>query len=584
MVAPALRVTAPIRRMLLAALAALTALLVAHAAGELARHRAVEALEARAAQAAILLDSAIVSEVGRYRAVPLILARDAELFTILNGSLPADAFNVRLDEMARRLGAAAIYAVRADGTTVAASNAGRPGSFIGQRYTFRRYFSDALRDGAASQFALGTTTLRPGLYLSQRVDGPAGPLGVVVVKVELLGVEEEWARAGTRAFVTGEDGQVIVTSIAPWRFRALAELPVAGPASASLVRLPGAATAEPHAIARRPSAIAGWTVHVLQPHAPDVPAAVATARGLGLLAASLAMTAGWIGWRRQRRRREDAQRRQAVQARLEATVAERTAELVAANASLEAAIRDQRQAEARARAFSAELEQANRLTTLGMIAAGVAHEIGQPVAAIRATAHNGVAQLDQGAVAAARQSLARIDRLTERIGSITEALRGFARKGHGARARVLVDEAVAEAEALLRWRIRQAGVRLLYEPGPAGLAVEAERVRLEQILANLLQNAIDALDGQPAPEIRIRTWREDGRAIVEVSDNGPGVPSAIKAGLFLPFTTSKEHGSGLGLAISRDIATALGGELVHVPTATGATFRLNLAEAPALHG
>ncbi|MFN3287621.1 MAG: ATP-binding protein [Sphingomonadaceae bacterium] len=561
-------------------MAALFALLIAHAAGEFARHRAVEALEARAAQAAILLDSAITNEVGRYRAVPLVLARDAELAGILAGAMPADAFNARLDEMARRLGAAAIYAVRADGTTVAASNAGRPGSFIGQRYTFRRYFTDALRDGSAAQFALGTTTLRPGLYLSQRVDGPAGPLGVVVVKVELLGVEEEWARAGTRAFVTGEDGQVIVTSIAPWRFRALADLPIAGPPHASLVRLPAASSTEPHVVARRPSAIAGWTVHVLQPHVPDVPAAVGTARGLGLLAASLAMTAGWIGWRRQRRRREDAQRRLTIQARLEATVAERTRELVAANASLEAAMRDQRQAEARARELSAELEQANRLTTLGMIAAGVTHEIGQPVAAIRATAHNGLAQLERGAAAEARQSLARIDRLTERIGSITEALKGFARKGHGPRARVLVDEAVAEAEALLRWRIRQAGVRLLHEPGPTGLAVEAERVRLEQILANLLQNAIDALDGRPTPEIRIRTRREGGRAIVEVSDNGPGVPPAIEAALFLPFTTSKERGSGLGLAISRDIATALGGELVHVPTPAGATFRLSLPEAP----
>lgn len=578
--APALRATAPIRRILLAALAALFTLLTAHAAGEFARHRAVEALEARATQAAILLDSAITNEVGRYRAVPLVLARDAELAGILAGAMPADSFNARLDEMARRLGAAAIYGVRADGTTVAASNAGRPGSFIGQRYTFRRYFTDALRDGSAAQFALGTTTLRPGLYLSQRVDGPAGPLGVVVVKVELLGVEEEWARAGTRAFVTGEDGQVIVTSIAPWRFRALADLPMAGPPDASLVRLPAASSAEPHVVARRPSAIAGWTVHVLQPHVPDVPAAVGTARGLGLLAASLAMTAGWIGWRRQRRRREDAQRRLTVQARLEATVAERTRELVAANASLEAAMRDQRQAEARARELSAELEQANRLTTLGMIAAGVTHEIGQPVAAIRATAHNGLAQLERGAAAEARQSLARIDRLTERIGTITEALKGFARKGHGPRARVLVDEAVAEAEALLRWRIRQAGVRLLHEPGPTGLAVEAERVRLEQILANLLQNAIDALDGRPTPEIRIRTRREGGRAIVEVSDNGPGVPPAIEAALFLPFTTSKERGSGLGLAISRDIATALGGELVHVPTPAGATFRLSLPEAP----
>ncbi len=103
----------------------------------------------------------------------------------------------RLAEIARASGAAVVYVIRQDGRAVAASNAGEPGSFVGAMYAFRPYFQQALAEGAGRQFALGTVSGRPGLYLSRRVAGPGGQTGVVVVKVEFDGIEAAW-RKGPR--------------------------------------------------------------------------------------------------------------------------------------------------------------------------------------------------------------------------------------------------------------------------------------------------------------------------------------------------------------------------------------------------
>jgi two-component system C4-dicarboxylate transport sensor histidine kinase DctB len=226
-----------------------------------------------------------------------------------------------------------------------------------------------------------------------------------------------------------------------------------------------------------------------------------------------------------------------------------------------------------------DLIQANKLATLGQIAAGVAHEINQPIAAIRTHADTAGLYLDAADGAAARRSLDSIAGLTERVGAITDELRAFSRKTRSETVAVGVDAAIEGALLLAGARMRERGVALVRTPGPPGLEVMAERNRLEQVLLNLLQNAIEALRDRADPTISLDVEVKGRRVTIRIADNGPGVAPEVRERLFTPFTTDKRDGVGLGLVISRDIVAGFGGELSLEPTAAGAAFVIRLTRA-----
>ena len=234
-------------------------------------------------------------------------------------------------------------------------------------------------------------------------------------------------------------------------------------------------------------------------------------------------------------------------------------------------------AETQARVLRDDLAQANRLSILGQVSAGVAHEINQPLAAIRTYAESGGHLLDTGHPGEARDNLREIVSVTERIGAITQALRGFARRGAGKIRPIVVEEAIDGALLLLAGRIRDAGVAIRRAPRAPGVTVMAGRIRLEQVLVNLLQNALDAVGDREEPAVTIGV-REDGETVaITVTDNGPGVSRAAREQLFMPFNTTKATGLGLGLVISGDIAREFGGVLALEPgEAPGAAFTLTL--------
>jgi two-component system C4-dicarboxylate transport sensor histidine kinase DctB len=181
--------------------------------------------------------------------------------------------------------------------------------------------------------------------------------------------------------------------------------------------------------------------------------------------------------------------------------------------------------------------------------------------------------------AGALRSLANIDRLTERVGVITDELRAFSRKTRSETLAVGVDGAIDGALLLVAGRLREKGIVLERRRAAAGLAVRAERNRLEQVVLNLLQNAIEALEGVADPVVSLGVEVKGKQVTIRVTDNGPGVSPAVRQRLFTPFTTDKPDGLGLGLVISRDIVAAFGGELSLEPSATGARFAIRLAKA-----
>ncbi|RUX02030.1 sensor histidine kinase, partial [Mesorhizobium sp. M8A.F.Ca.ET.059.01.1.1] len=516
------------------------------------------------------------------------------------GKVEETALDAKLKAIAGDALASAIYVIDTAGIAISASNAGQPDSFVGIDYNFRHYFTDAMAKGAASQYGLGTISGKPGLYLASRVDDAGKPLGVAVLKVELGGVEANWRASGFRVFVTDERGIVLATSQPDWRFHALAPLSAADAAAAhaqlqldaAFEPLPirrgagdGLATIEEAGKSRRfvevvqdlPGAVPGWRLWLLTPADAALTAAANTARLTTLLGLLLTGLLAYVLTRRRRtsRLRQEALARMNIE--LESRVSTRTAELTRSNTALAGEIAERENAEAKVRRLRDDLAQANRLSILGQIAAGVAHEINQPVAAIRTYAENAGRFLDAGKTEPASGNLTSIVSMTERIGAITSTLRSFARRPGVAASPLPVREAIEGALSLLSGRIRDSGVTIVKPRGTASPLVMASRIRLEQILVNLLQNALDAMKDRPDPRIEIDLAERDDRVLISVRDNGPGLGPEAAGNLFMPFQTTKEKGLGLGLVISQEIAQELGGTLRLDPdTAAGASFTIDL--------
>jgi two-component system C4-dicarboxylate transport sensor histidine kinase DctB len=588
--------TRPVLRIIILAVASLSLLAaIAFGAFRWAGAQAVVATDAVAAQLARDNAGLLSSELQKFRLLPLVLAEYPEVRTILEtpGDAAVERVNARLELLARRTDAAVIYVIAPDGRTVAASNYRLTTSFVGQNYGFRPYFRDAMRSGGAELFALGTVSGRPGLYLARRIGSQAQPLGVIVVKIEFEPLQRAWARQQGTTLVTDAHGVVIITSRPDWRFRTLGAL---GPQAREAIRatrqygalpltplpltLDGNAAAWPGAprggrLASVALPLDGARLLAIAPLAPAVNSANANARLVTLAALVLIAGVLLLMWRA----RERHMLQVAAQRALEGQVAERTAELRESNAQLLAESAERARADRRYREAREELAQAARLGSLGQITAGVAHEINQPVAAIRSFAENAQAFLMRGDGAKAEGNLGRIVELTQRIGTITSELRDFARRRTPEIGAVSVDGVIDSTLLLIGDRVRALGV-MLERRGETGLQVTADRVRLEQILINLVQNALDALGGRDAATIRIAAAREQDCIVIDVADNGPGVDAALADQLFMPFVTGREEGLGLGLAIARNIARDFGGELSLIPSPLGgAAFRIALRDA-----
>ncbi|NIX77520.1 sensor histidine kinase [Microvirga terricola] len=575
-------------------------------AGTLGETRAYAALEAQADTAATLDIALLRSELDKQRSLPFVLSKDPDVRDILSAPSPSAiaSFNAKLEALQEGTQAAVIYLIGVDGIAIAASNWREPTSFVGNDYRFRRYFQRGLSNGGDEHYALGSVSRHPGLYISRRVDGSSGPLGVIVVKVEFDQVEAEWARSGNPAYVTDQSGIVLVTSVPEWRFMAerniapqdahaireslqfgdasLQPLPLKADSASSrsktlLASLPGGSNATQVLVTENAMPTTQWTFHLLTPSDKEVRSGILNTRlaALSLVTPFLA-GAAFVIYRRNRAIGRAAMQ-EAARRELEQRVSERTEELSAANNRLIAEMDERQKVETRLQAIRDELVQANRLGSLGQIAAGVAHEINQPVAAIRTYADNARVFLERNEAEPVQRNLATIANLTERIGAITDELRSFSRKGTGEIGPVRVEDVINGALLLLGSRFKQQGILLLRDDPPPDLKVAGTRVRLEQVLVNLLQNAVEALEGQPGAEVRIGLVEDGDFVWLSVRDNGPGIPPETMTELFTPFSTTKPRGLGLGLVISNDIATEFGGHLsVESALGQGAVFTIHL--------
>jgi len=549
--------------------------------------------EQSAATRAQLGAALIASEFQKYRMLPLALSDypNTQISDRFDNIENNNQINIKLEQMAKRTDSAAIYIIDRHGKTVYASNWNTPASFIGQNYGFRPYFRDAMLHGSAEQFALGTVSRRPGLFLAHRLTNGQG---VVVVKVEFDRIEATWGHRAGPTIVRDANGVVIMTSKPAWRLRATQ--PLAGRVEAAvkaaklygtsipvqlapdLVFAPDGARAteasnHSYRLATVPIPVSGWTLTAMEPVEPEFASADAKSLVTTLVAALLALTLFGIIVRSNDKKAMQL----AAKQELERQVELRTVELREANQKLvqEHAVRERN--EEKLRVAREELAQSNRLATLGQITAGVSHEINQPLAAMRAFAENALVMLGTPKWPDAAANLQHIVSLTARIGEITEELRSFSRRDMGT-GPVNVRDAIDGSLLLVGDRIRQKGVAIQRQGDSEEALVAVNRIRLEQILINLLQNAMDAMEPVPHPQIRIATRVFEDRVTIALTDNGPGIPPKARRLLFKSFATQKPDGMGLGLVISRELAREVGGELTHEPSDhdPGTTFLIKL--------
>ncbi|MGX5842191.1 sensor histidine kinase [Mesorhizobium sp. ArgA1] len=577
-------------------------------AGLYARRAEVATLAAQGRTDANLKVALLRAVLESPRALPLLLSEDQQVHDALQnkGAVAIDVLNRKLEGLVSGTKASVLYVTGVDGFAIASSNWREATSFVGNDYGFRAYFSGAMQSGTAEYFALGNTSKRPGLYISRRVGNAAAPLGVVVVKMEFDQLEADWHEANRPAYVSDDHGVVLITSVPSWRFMTTA--PLAGPLAAAirssqqfgnapLIPLPitGPEALSPevsmvHAITpggsdaeylRLSTLVQStpWRLDYLVPAEAPIAAAVREMRllALGVVVPLLAL-AGYLLWRRQSAQMRIAAE-QAARIELERRVVERTHDLSLARDRLQAEITDHRSTEAKLQVMQQELVQANRLATLGQVAAGVAHEINQPVATIRAYADNARVFLERKQTASAEENLGAIAALTERIGGITEELKGFARKGRTAAEPVELRGVIEGAVVLLRSRFAGRLDALDITLPPQTLKVMGNRLRLEQVLINLFQNALEALDGRDGAKVQVSAQETADGVALAVADNGPGISPAILKSLFTPFNTSKEKGLGLGLVISQDIVADYGGRIEVASGRDGTRFTVHLARA-----
>lgn len=576
--------------------------LVAGAWGyERTRQAALAGLAERGESTLNLAVTALYGQIRRFDRLPGLLARQEVVRDLLHNTRDANQIlqtNLYLKATAHLLQASDIYIMALDGTTLAASNYDTDWSFVGGNFAFRPYFTEALSHGTGRFYALGTTSLVRGYYFGAPIMIGDAPSGVLVIKIDLDAIERSWRGSDYEVIVTDPEGVVFMSSHPDWTYGATLPLtpdrraridttrryagrdlpPLSltqrqGPGAAQLWRMDGGE----YLTLSQPMPDADWTVHVLTETASADAQALVTVLGAGMLAA-LAGLGSVVIWQRRIRLQERLALQAEAQLQLERRVIARTAELAAVNRRLEDEVAERRATEERLRTTQAELVQAAKLAALGQMSAALSHEFNQPLGAARNFAENADLLLERGRVADARGNLARILSLIERLGSISKHLRNFARSPNARLQDVCLAETVAAVREILDWRLRAEGVTLSVEMSP-GLTVRAGPVRLQQVLVNILSNAIDAVDGQPRRNVELTARLHDGRARIEIADTGAGIAPGLLARIFDPFFTTKGvgRGLGLGLSISYNIIHDFGGTLTATNRAEGgAVFVLDL--------
>ncbi|ODJ90905.1 two-component sensor histidine kinase [Pseudomonas viridiflava] len=518
----------------------------------------------------------------RYRALPSVLALDPEIRTALSGPVTEDVqnrLNLKLEKINAAAHSSTLELLDRHGLAIGASNWQTPNSYVGHNYGFRPYFLQTRAQGTGRFYAVGVTTGIPGYFLSSAVlDDASGFIGAMVVKLEFPTLEQEWGQGDDLLMVSDDKGIVFIANQPGWRYRELEPISLENRSELLRTRQYDKKPLTPlrsrvidqlgeHSQLRRvdgpdgtadylwqslPLPDENWTLHLLR----KPPLANEDIRNAGIAAAGIWLALVFLGLFLYQRWRL-ARLRERSRDELERLVQERTRDLQTAQDGL---------------------VQSAKLAALGQMSAALAHEINQPLTAQRMQLATVRLLLDQGRIEEACKALIPVDQQLTRMAALTGHLKTFARKSPaGLRERLDLATVVDQALLLLEPRLHEEHVECVLQLSrPAW--VRGDAIRLEQVLINLLRNALDAMRGRTPARLEIRIEPLDGQWRLSVVDSGEGIAPENLNNIFDPFFTTKPVGDGLGLglAVSYAIIHELGGQLSAENHGSGAVFRFSL--------
>ena len=541
----------------------------------------------------------ISNEVKRYNPIVTLSAQHPVLHQALQHPQDPDlvaAANDIMRAMATIVASSDVYLMDSRGHTIAASNYQQPASFIGQNFSYRPYFRRALEKpgSPAFYFALGTTSEVRGLYFAHAIQTTGAnpqPLGVIAMKVQVTELEQQWQRPDAlddaEMLVTDAQGVSFLASRPDWLYRAIAPLDIAQrdqlareqryanqritPLDLTVKASPvGTSSATERLLLNdqgvhreflgitTPLPNEQWSLRVL-----IGTRSVFWVQVRFLLVGVLLLSGALLAWLylRERYRREAELAERSIQ--LERRVNERTADLKASNQKLIDEVRERERAENELKAIQQELVQAAKLAVLGQMSAGLNHEMNQPLTAIQTYARNSRRFLERGDQQTVDSNLGEIISLCDKMAELTRQFKVFARKSEGLPSQVDLRQPVDAAIKIINAQDGMERIAIDWQRPPEPAMVHGDLIRIEQVMVNLLSNAVQAVEAVAEPRISVQIEARGQQLLCRVQDNGPGLPANTEQ-IFEPFFTTKsmKQGLGLGLSISRQIMDALGGSLV----------------------
>ena len=531
--------------------------------------RFTETTRNRAELRLALYSGNMLSEVQRTSVVPLLLADDPAIRdALLKGSF-ADT-TLRLIEVQKEIGVASILLLDKDGRAVGATNRNQ----LGSSHRAQPYFVDAQRNVDTVFSAVPQDSGGYDFTYSRVVESEGRKLGVIVVAIDMMKHERAWAGLQDGVLVTNSEGTVILATEPTWRGRSLADalgstenpsvFDRAIKGATNWAQNPPDAYLSGEAVLRTEARVPfqGWrmlTFTAFDSVRERVNGVIAIEiMGFAILAALTFYMLSRKAWSQSMSFQRESAELRLLNARLSREIAEREK----VQKTLEVA--------------ELTLAQSSKLAALGEMSAAVSHELNQPLAAMKTYLAGARLLLQRKRPDEALSSFQRIDDLIERMGAITRQLKSYARKGGEAFEPVDLRACLSSALSMMEPQLKQRVVRITRTLPRQPVMVMADRLRMEQVIINLLRNALDATKEHPEPQIDLLLTVGE-TATLAVRDNGHGISDI--GSVFEPFYTTKKPGEGvgLGLAISSGIVTDLGGRLTaRNSDSGGAVFEVQL--------
>ncbi|GAA3877912.1 sensor histidine kinase [Celeribacter arenosi] len=511
----------------------------------------------------------LLSELQRNSIVPLLLSRDP----VLAGALSGDDFSQtsqHLISYVDEIGAAGIKLLDETGRVVAATNR----QLLGANDRQAPYFVDALRSNDTIFKATPQDSGAFRFTYSRRIEIGTSLAGVIVVEVDLAKFEVAWSGISDAVIVVNSEGTIILSTEPRWRSRTEEEALSLRNAPTAIERAIRATTdwadtstevyLAGEAVMRLESRMPfrGWRITSFTTYS-SVRERVNGFLALEIMGFAILLSGIFYLTSRRAVSRAGLFQRESEQLRQ-------------LNAALQREVAERKRAEKSLEVAEQTIAQSSKLAVLGEMSAAVSHELNQPLAAMKTYLAGAKLLIRRKRPEEALASFGRIDDLIERMSAITKQLKSYARKGTGRLDPIDLRDCVNSALSMMEPQMKQRAVALTRTLPPEPVMVEGDRVRLEQVLVNLLRNAFDAVKGVGDPVIDVMV-AGGPHATVSVRDNGSGIEDLDT--LFEPFYTTKAPGDGvgLGLAISSGIVTELGGRLTaRNRPAGGAAFEMTL--------